>query len=56
MKKEFADKLAPIVGLRNRLVHRYEEVDFDLLLKTARKDKDDFKVYVKSISEFLNKD
>jgi len=55
LDNEFAGKLAPIVGLRNRLVHRYEEVDIDLLLEMAREGKSDFKLYTKYISEFLSK-
>lgn len=51
----FAQKLAPIVGLRNRLVHRYEEVNFDLLIRVAKDGRSDFKDYVKYISEFITK-
>lgn len=53
LNEEFASKLAPIVGLRNRLVHRYEEIDIGLFLGTVRGNKDDFKIYVKYISEFV---
>jgi uncharacterized protein YutE (UPF0331/DUF86 family) len=45
--------MAPVVGLRNRLVHRYEKVDIEILLETVRKSKDDFKQYVKHILEYL---
>lgn len=55
LDSEFASKLAPIVGLRNRLVHRYEEVNFDLLIKVAKDGRADFKDYVKYISEFITK-
>lgn len=55
ISEEFAGQLAPIVGLRNRLVHRYEDVDVDLFLQTIRKNKDDFKIYVKYISEFITR-
>jgi len=55
LKNEFAEQLAPVVGLRNRLVHRYEDIDLNLLLKMARKGRSDFKVYAKYISEFLSK-
>ena len=53
--KDFANKIAPIIGLRNRLVHRYEKVDMDLLLKMAREGKSDFKIYAKQSSDFLSK-
>ncbi len=55
LEEGFTQKLAPIVGLRNRLVHRYEEIDLNLLLKVVREGRNDFKDYVKYISEFLNK-
>src|SRR3989338_8182597 len=32
LPQRFADRLAPIVGLRNRLVHRYEEIDKTILI------------------------
>ncbi len=51
---EFAAKLAPIVGLRNRLVHRYEEVDMGILLNTIRRSKNDFREYVKHILRYLS--
>jgi uncharacterized protein YutE (UPF0331/DUF86 family) len=49
----FARRMAPVVGLRNRLVHRYEKVDIEILLETVRNSKDDFKQYVKHILEYL---
>lgn len=49
----FARRIAPVVGLRNRLVHRYEKVDVKILLDTIRKSKDDFKQYVKQILKYL---
>lgn len=53
--KHFAEKIAPVVGLRNRLVHRYEKVDLHILLDSIRKNKVDFREYVKYIFEFLKK-
>jgi uncharacterized protein YutE (UPF0331/DUF86 family) len=49
----FSKSMAPVVGLRNRLVHRYEKIDVEILLDTIRKSKDDFKQYVKHILEYL---
>ena len=51
--KHFAEKIAPVVGLRNRLVHRYEKVDLDILLGSIRKNKVDFREYVKYIFKIL---
>lgn len=52
---DFANKIFSCVGLRNRLVHRYEKIDKDLELRTIYSEKDDFKEYVRLISDFLKK-
>lgn len=44
LPNEFASKIAPMVGLRNRLVHRYEEIDTMLLINMARAEKDDIRL------------
>lgn len=54
LPEEFAGRIAPIVGLRNRLVHRYEKIDLDILLDSIRKNKDDIKEYVRHIFNFLD--
>ena len=46
---DFAERIAPTVGLRNRLVHRYEEIKPELLISAAKSEKDDFREYVKHI-------
>ena len=50
----FATKIAPVIGVRNRLVHRYEKAEDDILLDMIRKSKDDFKQYVKHILEYVS--
>ena len=52
--QSFALRLAPCVGLRNRLVHRYEEIDKDKALQMIYKEKEDFVEYVKLIQKRLN--
>ncbi len=52
--EEFAEKIAPVVGLRNRLVHRYEKINIDLLLQAIRKNKEDFNEYTRYIFNFIN--
>lgn len=52
---DFAQKIAPVVGLRNRIVHRYEALDKELFIKAFRKDYPDFKTYVEFINEYLEK-
>jgi len=54
LPEEFADKIAPVVGLRNRLIHRYEKINLDLLLQAIRKNKEDFKEYTRYIFNFIN--
>lgn len=43
---DFAEHIAPIVGLRNRVVHRYEKLDQKLFLETLVKNFPDFKQYL----------
>lgn len=53
LPEDFALRIAPAVGLRNRLVHRYEDVDKNLVLKMIYKEKDDFKKFIKLIEKYL---
>ncbi len=50
---EFAQKIAPVVGMRNRIVHRYEELDKNLFIEKFRKNISDFKAYMKIINDFI---
>jgi len=52
---KFAEKIAPVVGLRNRLVHRYEEINRRMAIELIQKEKGDFREYVKFISQYLEK-
>ncbi len=51
--EEFARQIAPVVGLRNRIVHRYEEINLELLIDTVRKEKEDFKKFVSFVLKFI---
>lgn len=51
LPKHFATKLAPIVGLRNAVVHRYETVSIDRFLHELIRNFSDFKVYATTIAE-----
>jgi len=42
-KYEFAGKVAPVAGLRNRLFHRYERISVGYLLPHVKKNHLDFK-------------
>lgn len=50
---DFANKIFPCIGLRNRIVHKYEKVDKDLELKTIYGERGDFKEYVALIEKHL---
>jgi len=50
---DFAKKIAPVVGLRNRIVHRYEKTDIEILLRAVRENKEDFRQYVRYIIQFI---
>lgn len=54
LPKDFALKIAPVVGLRNRIVHRYEEIDKSLFLETFRADLGDFRKYLDLVNKYLN--
>jgi len=55
LPKDFALKIAPVVGLRNRLVHRYEELIPKIFIKTFQKECADFEEYIKFIINYLEK-
>lgn len=51
----FARKIAPIVGLRNRIIHRYETLDKPLFISTFRRNYTDLEIYIKLINDYLKK-
>ena len=52
---DFAQKISPVVGLRNILVHGYEKVDRKLFIDSFQKNRKDFDEYLLLINSFLNK-
>ncbi|OGZ37257.1 MAG: hypothetical protein A3I88_01795 [Candidatus Portnoybacteria bacterium RIFCSPLOWO2_12_FULL_39_9] len=50
---DFTAKIAPVVGLRNRIIHQYEKIDKPLFIATFRKNYPDFKKYLKFINNHL---
>lgn len=54
LEKKFADKIAPIVGARNMLVHRYEKLDNDMFLNNLKDNFSDFKNYLAQINAYLD--
>ena len=53
LDKDFAQKIAPIVRLRNRVVHRYETLDKELFLNSIKRNYDDFNKYVELTKNYL---
>lgn len=49
----FATKIAPVVGLRNRIVHRYDTLDRRTFIETVKKERVDFDTYLEKISAFV---
>jgi len=52
---DFAVKIAPVVGLRNKLVHRYEEIDRKFFVEQVKKEYKDFIEYIRYINQYLEK-
>lgn len=52
---DFAQKISPVVGLRNMLVHGYEKIDNALFVDSFQKNKKDFDEYLRTINFFLER-
>ena len=52
---EFALKIAPSVGLRNQVVHKYGHVDIKFMLDQIKKEIGDYAVYIKHIHAFVSR-
>lgn len=55
LPQDFANKMAPVVGVRNRLVHRYESLNKKLFVENFRAHHTDFEKYTKLINDYLEK-
>ncbi|TDO91308.1 uncharacterized protein YutE (UPF0331/DUF86 family) [Halanaerobium saccharolyticum] len=51
--QKFAEEIAPSAGLRNRLVHEYEEIDDEIVYKSIQKTIDNYKKYIREIENYL---
>lgn len=51
---ELAQALAPSAGLRNRLVHEYDEIDDAIVLGALRTAARDYARYVRAVEELLS--
>lgn len=52
---DFSEKISPVVGLRNILVHGYEKIDRKLFIDSFQKNRKDFEKYLRTINSFLEK-
>lgn len=52
---DFAQKISPLVGVRNILVHQYEKLDFNLFLKNLKTNLGDFEIYFRHILTYIEK-
>lgn len=50
---DLAERLAPATGLRNRLVHEYDQIDNDIVLAAVSKARTQFREYVAAIETRL---
>ncbi|NQS99985.1 MAG: DUF86 domain-containing protein, partial [Candidatus Omnitrophica bacterium] len=55
LPEDFATKIAPVVAVRNRIVHGYETLDKKLFIKNLRKNHSDFSKYTKLIEKYLDR-
>ena len=55
LPKDFAAKIAPTVGLRNKIVHVYEKIDRAAFVGDFRKNGGDFDFYIAYVLEYIKK-
>ncbi|MCX6789660.1 MAG: DUF86 domain-containing protein [Candidatus Gribaldobacteria bacterium] len=55
LPQDFVLRISPVVGLRNRLVHRYEKLDPKTFIESFQKEYTDFEEYIKFIINYLEK-
>ncbi|MBI3812687.1 MAG: DUF86 domain-containing protein [Nitrospirae bacterium] len=50
-----ARQLAPSAGLRNRLVHEYDEIDDSIVLKAVVNSQQQYPLYIKAVEDYLKR-
>lgn len=53
LPREFAERFAPSMGLRNILVHRYAVIDLDELYQHLQDDLEDFNIFAKCVAKYV---
>lgn len=54
ISRELAHELAPAAGLRNRLVHQYDEIDDAIVLRAVTQARSQFSRYVAAVEDYLS--
>jgi uncharacterized protein YutE (UPF0331/DUF86 family) len=49
LTKAFAERIAPLAGLRNRIIHDYTKIDHRLILQNIKEKLPDFEEFAKEI-------
>lgn len=55
LDSEFARRIARCAGLRNRLVHEYEEIDPQKVFESLQAARDDIVSYVRAVEAYLDR-
>jgi len=55
ISSDLANKLAPSAGLRNRLVHEYNQLEHSMVLDAVRIAEELYSIYVKEINDYVSK-
>ena len=53
LDQKFAEEIAPSAGLRNRLVHEYEEIDDEIVYNSIQKTIKSYEKYIRKIESYL---
>ena len=54
--RELAERLAPAAGLRNRLVHEYDDIDDEIVLKAVSEARQSLCEYVSAVERHVTRD
>ena len=54
--QELAERLAPAAGLRNRLVHEYDDIDDEIVLKAVSEARQSLREYVAAVERHVTRD
>lgn len=55
LDNDFAQKIAPVVGVRNRIIHGYEKLDKPRFVSELRQNHTDFDKYIVAIQSYSEK-